>query len=193
MRRETHDAKIQRCWQTKAATIETTSSEGPIPVDDGEFNNIKGSIIVGKSCTPPPYPPMHPLTIPDTTPGLSPTPKNISPHLLPTHLSISAEALRVTPDRPSINISLSINLRSDRLHLPEAQFPAYRHTFPPSTLPLPSHATHYSYPWPSFRTFSLTCNTHHIPDNPAPSPRNPITHMTTFYSCTTARNQPALH
>jgi len=117
---------------------------------------------------------MHPLTIPDTT--LSNTQK-ISPHLLPTHLSISAEALRVTPDRPSIQHliideppigpTFTSPKRNSQLtailsHLPP--FPSrltqthylvtliHGHLFGPSA----SHATRIT-----------------IPDNPAPSPRNP--------------------
>jgi len=99
---ETHDPKIQRCWETKAATIDTTSSEWPIPVDDGDFNNMEKKYNYRQI--------LHTTTLPTYAPphysrhhlGTLSNTQEISPHLLPTHLSISAEALRVTPDRPSI-------------------------------------------------------------------------------------------
>jgi len=173
---ETHDPKIQRCWETKAATIDTTSSEWPIPVDDGDFNNMEKKYNYRQI--------LHTTTLPTYAPphysrhhlGTLSNTQKISPHLLPTYLSISAEALLVTPDRPSITISLSINLRSDRLSPPRSAIPSlppYFPTFHPSPPVSRNALPSYSYPRPSFRTFSLTCDTHHISDNPAPSPRNP--------------------
>ena len=136
----------------------------------------KKSTIIGKSCTPPPYPPMHPLTIPDTTWALSPTPKKsrhtFSPPTSPSQLKLCASHQIAHPS----NISLSINLRSDRLSPPRSAIPSlppYFPTFHPSPPVSRNALPSYSYPRPSFRTFSLTCDTHHISDNPAPSPRNP--------------------